>query len=126
MSGRAVVGPVCCPCWKCLCLLPAISGGDSLYKPVLACPVPSCATLPSRMDICHSDCINVRQGLAACSLPTPPDSPGCQITPSLGNIKETYKRADEHVYEGSGGVNPFSRAPLGQLQTLKDARGRNS
>ncbi|KAI4819526.1 hypothetical protein KUCAC02_004771, partial [Chaenocephalus aceratus] len=54
-SDRAVVGPVCCPCWKCLCLLPAISGGDSLYKPVLACPVPSCATLPSRMDICHSD-----------------------------------------------------------------------
>lgn len=62
---------------------------------------------------------------AARSLRTPPDTPGCQATLSLGNIKETNMRAGEHVYQGSGGINPFSGAPLGQLQTLKDARGRN-
>ncbi|CAB1413643.1 unnamed protein product [Pleuronectes platessa] len=107
---------------------PAInnSRGDSLYKPILACPVPSCDTLPSRVDICHSDCINVTLRAAACSLQTPPDRPGCQITSSLENIKETNKLADEHAYRGSGGVNPFSGAPLGRLQTHKDATGRKS
>ncbi len=45
--------------------------------------------------------INVILRPAARSLQTPPDRPGYQITPSLGNIKETNKRAEEHICQGS-------------------------
>lgn len=70
--------------------------------------------------------INVRQQPNTHSPQTPPDKLRCQITPLLGNIKETNKCAGKHIYQGSGGVNPFSKAPMGQLQTVIDARGRNS
>lgn len=66
------------------------------------------------------------RGPALARLRTPPDKPGCQMTASPGNIKETNKSAGELIYPGSRGVNRFSDAPMGQLQTLIDAKGRNS